>query len=181
LCNRCVLADPDGPFRYAAAAAARLPTVPPWWDELTAFAAARYHPSGTVTILRETARLLTAEPAASPQQLLSRTPAGSSTALTARALTAFFTSRGLALPDDTVQRRAAARRQRYLDAVPAPLRSTAIAFDQAQIEERDQNRRTGRHQLSDITVETRLRILRDLATHLVTARHLTGWAEVTTR
>jgi hypothetical protein len=180
LCNRCILADPDRPFRYAAAAAGQLATVPTWWDELTAFAAARHHPGGAVTILRETVRLLTAEPTSSPQQLLSRcTPADRSTALAARALTAFFTSHGLALPDDAEQRRAAARRQRYLDLIPAPLHSAVGAFDRAQIEERDQNRRTGRHQLSDITLETRLRILRDLATHLMARRHLTGWAEVT--
>ena len=62
LCNRCTLADPDRPFRYAASIARRMGTVPAWWHELTAFAAARYHPGGAMTILRKTGRILTAEP-----------------------------------------------------------------------------------------------------------------------
>ena len=181
LCGRCIQADPDRPFRYAAAAAARMTTVPAWWDELTAFAAARHHPGGAVSILRETIRLLTAEPTASPQQLLGRcAPTGRASALTARTLTAFFTSHGLALPDDAEQRRAAACRQRYLEAIPESLRAAVTAFDVAQIQERDRSRRAGRHQLSDLTLATRLRIVRDLVQHLTVRRHLTGWAEVTT-
>ena len=53
LCNRCTLADPDRAFRYAASMAGRMGTVPAWWHELTAFAAARYHPGGAMTILRK--------------------------------------------------------------------------------------------------------------------------------
>jgi hypothetical protein len=34
LCNRCSLADPDRPFRYAVAAARRLRQVPDWWEDL---------------------------------------------------------------------------------------------------------------------------------------------------
>jgi hypothetical protein len=180
LCNRCTLADPDRPFRYAASMARRMGTVPAWWHELTAFVAARYHPGGAMTILRKTARILTAEPTVSAQQILHRCPPlDESTTLIVRALTAFFTGRGLALPDDEAQQRAAARRQRYLDAIPAPLHLAVIAFDRAQLDERDRDRRVGRRQLSDITLETRLRILRDLAKHLITARQVTGWAEVT--
>jgi site-specific recombinase XerD len=41
-------------------------------------------------------------------------------------------------------------------------------------------RRGGRRTLSDITLTTRLRILRDLAAHLSAQRQSTGWAEVTT-
>jgi hypothetical protein len=161
--------------------AARLVTVPTWWDGLTGFAAARHHPGGAVAILRETSRLLTAEPTASAQQLLlCCTGETASAALTARALTAFFTSRGLTLPDDTAQRRAVARRQCYVDAIAEPLRSAVGAFDLDQVAERDRDRRAGRHQLADATLATRLRILRDLAAHLMTARHLTGWAEVAT-
>lgn len=181
LCNRCVLADPDRPFRYAASMATRMPAVPAWWEELAAYVAARYHPSGAVSILREIGRIVIAEPAAGPQQILSRcTPVDASTALALRALTAFFTGRGLALPDDASQRRATQRRRRYLDAIPAPLRPAVIAFDRAQLDERERDRRAGRRQLSDITLEARLRILRDLAMHLVITRPITGWAEVTT-
>ncbi len=178
LCNRCSLADPDRPFRYAAAMSGRLDPVPAWWDDLTAFAAARHHPGGAIVILREAGRLLAADPAASPQQLLDRCAPASGTA--GRALRRFFTSRGLALPGDDEQRRAAARRHRYLDAVPAGLAAAVGGFNRCQLQERERARRGGRRPLSDTTVETRLRILRDLAIHLASARLVTGWSQVTT-
>jgi hypothetical protein len=92
----------------------------------------------------------------------------------------FFTSRGLALPGDEKQRRAAAGRRRYLDAIPAGLAAAVEAFNRSQLEERERARRTERRPLSDITLETRLRILRDLAVHMTSARPVTGWAQVTT-
>ena len=61
------------------------------------------------------------------------------------------------------------------------LRCDAVAeFDHTQISEQDRRRRTGQRILSDITLETRLRILRDLAAHLHARRTITGWAEVAT-
>ena len=154
---------------------------PPWWDELTAFVCARYHPGGAMTVLRQTGRILLAEPNLTAQQLLERcAPVDESAAATARTLNAFFTRRGLVLPGDEEQQRAAARRRRYCDAVPAPLRSAIVQFDQAQLDERERARQTSRHQLSDITIEAKLRILRDLAAHLTAARQVTGWSEITT-
>lgn len=88
LCNRCKLADPDWPFRYAASLAARLPAVPSWWDDLAAFTAARYHPGGAVAILRQAGRMLAADPAASPRQLMAgATRAGGTPDAAGRALT----------------------------------------------------------------------------------------------
>jgi len=81
---------------------------------------------------------------------------------------------------DEASRRAAARRQRYLDAVPAGYAGAVAAFNDSQLAEQDRARRAGRRQLSDITLEGRLRILRDLARHLATAGRITSWAEVTT-
>jgi ribosomal protein L37E len=52
LCNHCSLADPDRPFRYAAATARRLRQVPGWWEDLVAFAAARHHPGGAIECQR---------------------------------------------------------------------------------------------------------------------------------
>ena len=101
LCNRCKLADPDWPFRYAVSLAGRLPAIPPWWEDLAAFTAARYHPGGAVAILRQAGRMLAADPAASPRQLLAgATRADGTPDAAGRALSAFFTSRGLALPGD---------------------------------------------------------------------------------
>jgi hypothetical protein len=180
LCNRCKLADPDWPFRYAASLAARLPAIPPWWDDLTAFTAARYHPGGAVAILRQAGRMLAAEPAASPRQLLAgATRADGTPDAAGRALSAFFTSHGLTLPGDEARRRAAIRRTRFLAAIPAGLAGAVTAFSDSELGERDRARRAGRRPLSDITLEARLRILRDLAVHLACGP-VTSWAEVTT-
>ena len=176
LCNRCNLADPDRPFRYAEALATRLKTTPSWWPDLVAFVAARHHPGGAVAVLRETGRLLVAEPAANPQQLLANCPAGSP----ARALSMFFIGAGLTLPGEEEPRRATARRGRYLDAVPERLAPAVTEFTRGQLEGRATGRRAGRRVLSDASIEMRLRILRDLAVFLTASRSLTGWAEVTT-
>jgi hypothetical protein len=61
MCSRCKLADPDWPYRYGASLAARLPVIPPWWQALTEFAAARHHPGGAVTILRHAGRVISAD------------------------------------------------------------------------------------------------------------------------
>ena len=177
MCNRCNLADSDRPFRYATAQAARMVSVPPWWDELTAFTAARHHPSGVVAVLRETRRLLAEEPDAGPQRLLALCAGDGPTS---RALTAFFTDRALTLPDDSRERRAAQRRRCYLDAIPATLSPAVAEFHSTLLAERERARRHGRRQLTDKTVETKLRLLRDLAAHLSASRPVTGWAEVTT-
>ena len=164
LCNRCKLADPDWPFRYGASLAARLPAVPPWWQPLIEYSAARHHPGGAVTILRHAGRVISADSSAGPRQILaSATRADGTLDAAGRALIAFFTSQDLIMPGDQASRRAAARRQRYLDAVPAGLAGPVAAFNDSQIGEQDRGRRAGRRQLSNITLETGLRILRDLA------------------
>jgi hypothetical protein len=180
LCNRCKLADPDWPFRYGASLAARMPVVPPWWQALTAFCAARYHPGGAVATLRHAGRVISADASAGPRQIVaSATRADGALTAAGRAVTAFFTRQGLIMPGDQASRRAAARRQRYLDAVPAGLASAVAAFNDSQLAEQDRARRSGRRQLSHITLETRLRILRDLTGHLATGQ-ITSWAEVAT-
>lgn len=97
-----------------------------------------------------------------------------------RALSVFFTSCGLALPGDEARRRAAARRHHFLAAIPAGLARAVIAFSDSELGERGRARRAGRRPLSDITLEARLRILRDLSVHLATSGPVTSWAEVTT-
>jgi hypothetical protein len=71
-----------------------------------------------------------ADAAAGPRQILATaTRADGTLDAAGRALTAFFTSQGLILPGDQARRRAAARRQRYLDAIPAGLASAVTAFN----------------------------------------------------
>jgi hypothetical protein len=179
LCNRCILADPERPARYAASLGARLPSIPPWWNLLAEFATARYHPSGSVAVLRETGRALLAQPNLSPHQL--RRAAGAPiNATTERVLTAFFTSQGLTLARSEGPERAARKRQRYLEAIPDPLGRAVAQYNKVQTGEQDRRTRTGRRILSDITLATRLRILRDLAADVCATRPVTGWAEVTT-
>jgi hypothetical protein len=84
------------------------------------------------------------------------------------------------MPGDHGSRRAAARRQRYLDAIAAGLAAAVAAFNDTQLAERERDRRAGRRLLGDVTLETRLRILRDLAGHLAAPGRITSWAEVTT-
>jgi hypothetical protein len=181
LCNRCKLADPDWPFRYGTSLAARMDDVPGWWQALTEFAAARHHPGGAVAVLRQAGRVLLAGGAAGPRQITGSAvrPDGTLTA-EGRALEAFFTSRGLMVPGGQASLRAAARRRRYLDSIPAGLAGAAAAFNDAQLAEQERSRRAGRQLLSDVTLETRLRILRDLAVHLSARGRITSWTEVTT-
>jgi transposase len=95
LCNRCKLADPDWPFRYGASLGARLPVIPPWWQALIEFTAARYHPGGAVTILRLAGRVLAGEPGAGPRQIMAAsTQQDGIPDAAGRALAAFFTSQG---------------------------------------------------------------------------------------
>jgi hypothetical protein len=106
-CNRCKLADPDWPFRYSASLAKRLRVIPPWWQALTGFAAARHHPGGAVTILRHAGRVISADPAAGPRQsLATATRADGALDGPGRALTGLLTSQGLILPGDDVTREA---------------------------------------------------------------------------
>lgn len=179
LCNRCMLADPDRPFRYAASLADRMPSPPPWWNLLVEFTAARHHPGGTVMVLRETSRILMEDPAVTPHQFRRASGAPISTT-TERVLTAFFLSQGSTLARSGTHERAILARRRYLQGIPAPLHNVVVQYNDAQVSEQDRRTRTGRQALSDITLATRLRILRDLAAHLGTTREVTGWAEVTT-
>jgi hypothetical protein len=179
LCGRCVQADPDRPFRYAASMAARMAPAPQWWPALASFTAARRHPGGAIAVLRELARVLIAEPGLTPRHLLSRISIGGSAA-TARALEMFFTSHGMTLPRDETTQREDARNEHYLRPIDTALADAVVRFHQAQLQEQQRLRRVGRQVLSDITLTARLRVLRDLAVHLAARRQITGWAEVTT-
>ena len=182
LCGRCVQADPDRPFRYAAAAAARMTAVPAWWERVHRLRGRPPPPRRRgVHPARDGPRSSTAEPAASPQQLLGRCaptgrPQRGPLARSPRSSPATV-SPSPTTPNSGGPRPAGSD---TWTPIPQSLQAAVTAFDHAQIQERDRNRRAGRHQLSDLTLATRLRILRDLAQHLTVRRRLTGWAEVTT-
>ena len=141
-------------FRYGTSLAARLADVP-GWQELTEFAAARHHPGGAVAILRCAGRVLLADPSAGPRQITdSLTRPDGTLAAEGKALAAFFAESGLIMPGDQAARRAAARRQRFLDAVPEGLAAAVTAFSEVQLPDRERDRRAGRRMLSDVTLET---------------------------
>ena len=181
MCNRCKLADPDWPFRYGTSLAARLPVIPPWWQALIEFSAARHHPGGAVTILRHAGRVISAGNTAGPRQILAAaTRADGTYDAAGRALAGFFTSQALILPGDDASRRAAARRSATWTpsrpgSPPQSPRSTTASSP-------SRTAPAGRAAGSSATSpwRARLRILRDLARHLAAAGCITSWAEVVT-
>lgn len=94
----------------------------------------------------------------------------------ARALQDYFTAEGLALPIDQAERLAAGRRQRRLDAVPAPLRPAAVRFCEHMLTARQRARRAGTRPRTDHTIETALATVRDLARFLADRRGKQDWA-----
>lgn len=96
----------------------------------------------------------------------------------ARSLEDFLTTSKRALRSDHDERRAAARRQWRIDAVPAPLQPAVTAFAGHLVSGRDRARRTGTHPRRHATLEARLGAVRDFAQFLTTRRDKTDWATV---
>jgi hypothetical protein len=74
----------------------------------------------------------------------------------ARAMQDFFVERGLALPTDQTERLAAGRRQRRIDAVPAPLRPAVQAFSTEMMKNKQRARAAATRPRSDQTIEMTL-------------------------
>jgi site-specific recombinase XerD len=175
--RRAGSAAPSGPFVRAAHLAARLTDPPGWLDGLVAHLAAGNGPARACTMITELGRLLEDEHPDHPQTLLERARRpGRSMGSLARALQDYFTEQGLALPTDQAGRLAAGRRQRRLDAVPAPLRPAAARFCEHMLAARQRARRAGTRPRTDHTVETALAIVRDLAQFLAARRGKQDWA-----
>lgn len=98
----------------------------------------------------------------------------------ARALEDFLTASALALRPDHDERRAAARRQSRIDAVPEPLRPAVARFAEYLLNGRDRARRAGAHPREHATIEARLTAIRDFAQFLTTRQDKTDWATVET-
>jgi integrase len=177
LCSACWQRRPERPFVQAAHLAARLTGPPGWLDGFITHLAAGHGPARACTIITGLGRLLEDEHPHHPQNLLerARTP-GRSMGSLARALEDYFTEQGLALPTDQAERLAAGRRQRRLDAVPAPLRPAAVRFCEHLLAARHRARRAGTRPRTDHTIETALSIVRDLARFLASRRGKHDWA-----
>jgi site-specific recombinase XerD len=176
LCSACWQRRPERPFVRAAHLAARLTDPPGWLDGFVAHLAAGNGPARACTMITELGRLLEDEHPDHPQTLLERARRpGRSMGSLARALQDYFTEQGLALPTDQAERLAAGRRQRRLDAVPAPLRPAAARFCEHMLAARQRARRAGTRPRTDHTVETALAIVRDLAQFLAGRRGKQDW------
>ena len=177
LCSACWQRRPERPFVQAAHLAARLADPPGWLDGFVAHLAAVNSPARACTMITELGRLLGDEHPNHPQNLLERARRpGRSMGSLARALEDYFTEQGLALASDQAGRLAAGRRQRCLDAVPAPLRPATARFCEHMLAARQRASRAGTRPRTDHTVETALAIVRDLARFLADRRGKQDWA-----
>jgi integrase len=177
LCSACWQRRPERPFVQAAHLAARLADPPGWLDGFIAHLAAGHGSARACTMITELGRLLGDEHPDHPQNLLERARRpGRSMGSLARALEDYFTGEGLALPTDQAERLAAGRRQRRINAVPAPLRPAAARFSEHMLAARQRARRAGTRPRTDHTIETALAIVRDLARFLDSGQGKQGWA-----
>lgn len=177
LCSACWQRRPERPFVQAAHLAARLADPPGWLDGFVAHLAAGHGPARACMMITELGRLLDDEHPDPPQNLLERARRpGRSMGSLARALEDYFTAEGLALPTDQAERLAAGRRQRRINAVPAPLRPAAARFCEHMLAARQRARRAGTRPRTDHTIETALAIVRDLARFLAGQRGKHDWA-----
>ena len=177
LCSACWQRRPERPFVQAAHLAERLAGPPGWLDGFVAHLAAGNAPARACTMITELGRLLGGEHPDHPQHLLERARRpGRSMGSLARALEGYFTAEGLALPTDQAERLAAGRRQRRLNAVPAPLRPAVARFCEHMLTARQRARRAGTRPRTDHTIETALAIVRDLARFLAGRRAKQDWA-----
>jgi hypothetical protein len=177
LCSACWQRRPERPFVQAAHLAAQLAGPPGWLDGFIAHLAAGHGPARACTMITELGRLLDDEHPDHPQNLLERARRpGRSMGSLARALEDYFTAEGLALPTDQAERLAAGRRQRRINAVPAPLRPAVTRFGEHMLAARQRARRAGTRPRTDHTIETALAIVRDLAVFLAGRRGKQDWA-----
>ncbi len=83
-----------------------------------------------------------------------------------RLLEAFLVARGVVLASDERGRLAHGRRQRRIARCPSPLRPAAERYAAWLLAGRERARRIGEHPLKDHTIEQRLAVLAQFATHL---------------
>jgi site-specific recombinase XerD len=179
LCNACYLRHPDRPFIAGENLAAQLDDPPAWLGEFVAYLAARHCVGRSCTMIGALGRLLLDEHPNHPRAILERARRpGRSMGSLARMLEQFFTQQRLALPTDQGQRLAAGRRQRRVDAVPAPLRPIVQEFCAWMLRARERAQRAGTRPRSDSTIESALAAMRDFAIYLETQRRKGDWALV---
>jgi site-specific recombinase XerD len=106
-----------------------------------------------------------------------RRPGRSAGAL-ARTLEEFLVGERLAFGLDQEARLAMGRRQRRVDATPSTLRPAVSLFAEHLVRCRERARRAGTRPRTDITIESSLAIVRDLARFVVDERAKTDWSTI---
>jgi site-specific recombinase XerD len=179
LCSACYQRHPDRPFVAMNNLIARLDGPPPWLGEFPGYLVARHCVGRCCEMITSLGRLLVDEHANHPQAVLERArQPGRSMGSLARGLEEFFTDRKLAMPTDHVQRLAAGRRQRRVQAVPEPLRPAVRDFCASLLRCRERARRAGTLPRADGTIESALAAVRDFAIFLIARRNKHDWALV---
>ncbi|MFJ6784808.1 hypothetical protein [Streptomyces yangpuensis] len=162
----------------AAGWSRRMPRTPPWWEEFASHLATHRNVFYGADALAHTARLVIAAEATDPLSLLAE--ARRTSPWLSRLLADFFHAHPLLdAPADIQSTRAATRRERRIEAVPAPLRHAVRAFAEALVARRENAERLGLRPNQLKTIEIRLDTVRDLALHLHMAGHTT-WTGVNT-
>ncbi len=152
---------------------------PVWLPAFVGYLADRHCPARAAAMIGLLAKLLNDENPNNPQAVLERgRRPGRSMGSLARAMQDFFVERGLALPTDQAERLAAGRRQRRIDAVPAPLRPAVQAFSTEMMKNKQRARAAATRPRSDQTIEMTLGALRDLAVFLDSHRGKSDWSLV---
>jgi site-specific recombinase XerD len=181
LCSACWQRHPDRAFIRADNLAAGLADPPSWLRDFACYVAARHNPADAAAMISALGRLLIDQSSIHPQTLVARARlTGRSIGPLARALSGFFTQRGLALPTDHLEQRAGLRRQRRIDPVPADLRAAVHGFEAVMINNRERARRSGTRPRTDHTIETALATVRDFACFIAAAGK-NDWALVDRR
>ena len=176
LCLPCYTKSPHRITLRAGNLAAQLSDSPPWLPGFADYLVPRHNATAACQMITDTGRLLRDGGSVHPQSLLERAAARGGPL--ARALEDFFTSHGLALPPDHAERRAAARRQRRLDGIPAALRPAAITFADHELAGRQRAQRARTQPPAHNTIESHLTSVRDFARFLTDSKGITNWTTV---
>ncbi len=179
MCSRCLQRDPSRAYIAGDNLASRLGDPPEWLAGFVVHLAGAYSPARATTILTELGRLLADEHSNHPQSVLDRARRpGRSMGPLARSLQVFFIEQRLALPTDHAEHRAAGRRHRRIEAIPASLRPAVRSYESHLLNCRTRARRAGTRPRSDHTIESALSTIRDFANFINTIRNKKDWATV---
>jgi site-specific recombinase XerD len=179
LCNACYQRDPLRVGVWVQGAQDRLAErCPQWFAALADWLLERSAPAVSVRHLRRIEQALNAgadRPVALIAAVSDGGRSGRSPGDAARLLEAFLVDRGLVLASDEPGRLAHGRRQRRIARCPPTLRPAVERYLSWLLAGRDRARRIGERPLKDHTIEQRLAVLSQFATHL-DQHGVTDWA-----